>query len=71
MLTLRFSLCTELDIQDGVGGTALHLAVFAGSPVLIDLLLKHGADHKRVCKRKFTPLHLAVQLKKHDCLKVR
>jgi len=50
--------------------TALHLAVRAGHCTVIELLVQHGAVGTVKNLQYNTPVHLAVVLKKYDCLKV-
>ena len=52
------------------GESALHLAVRAGHCLVIELLVNHGIDGSIKNKDKYTAVHLAVQLQKHDCLQV-
>jgi ankyrin repeat protein len=47
------------------GWTPLHLAAFFGSAEAADLLLSHGADHRRIARNTVanTPLHAALAAK--------
>ena len=47
------------------GWTPLHLAAFFGSAQAADLLLSHGADHRRIARNNVanTPLHAALAAK--------
>jgi len=47
------------------GWTPLHLAAFFGSAEAADLLLTHGADHRRIARNTVanTPLHAALAAK--------
>ncbi|KAJ7239750.1 ankyrin repeat-containing domain protein [Mycena haematopus] len=54
----------DINFQDGVGNTALHIAVLHGSTdVLEHILSQEGCDVDPINRtQKATPLHLAVQL---------
>lgn len=53
------------------GETALHLAVRSERCETIEVLLAHGASGQVKDAKNFTPVHLAVQLGKHEALKVK
>lgn len=46
------------DIQDG--SSVLHLACLTSDPVMVDLLLQHGADINACDSRGRTPLHYCI-----------
>ena len=54
---------SDIDRQDIVGYTALHYAVSNGNIMLVELLLKKGADPNIRTENEFkTPLHLAIDI---------
>lgn len=56
---------TAADTYSVDGWTPLHLAAFFGSAEAADLLLSHGADHRRIARNTVanTPLHAALAAK--------
>ena len=53
------------DTYSADGWTPLHLAAFFGSAQAAELLLSHGADHRRIARNTVanTPLHAALAAK--------
>jgi ankyrin repeat protein len=49
-----------LSVKDSSGRSALHIAVIAGHPVVVELLLGHGAEVNALDKADNTALHIAV-----------
>lgn len=61
---------TDVDAVDGQGNTALHLAVLAGSPEMVTMLLKKGANVLITNNTQMMPIHLAAELPGTDVMKV-
>ncbi len=49
----------------------MFLAVSWNAPVLLEFLLQNGSDVNSLDDSKQTALHIAVQLKAVECVKVR
>lgn len=47
-----------------------YFYIFSNQPVVMDLLLKKGADIDTVNKARCSPLHVAVNKQHLDCVKV-
>jgi len=60
----------NVNIQDNVGGTPLHYAVFSGKIEPVRLLLKYGARIDIKDKDGLTPVYLAEQLQNNEILKI-
>lgn len=61
LATIRTMLGEDMtvDMRDGAGQTALHIAAYKGTPKTIHFLLDRGADIHARDKRGGTPLHWA------------
>lgn len=57
---LTGSNCTEQDVRDTQGYTALHRAVIRGDLTLVRLLLRYGGDKDAVDRDRRTPLAIAL-----------
>ncbi|CAB0029619.1 unnamed protein product, partial [Trichogramma brassicae] len=55
----------QIDAQDKLGNTPLHLVLDYGHRRLIELLLKNGADPNSINEEGSTPLHI-ISMKNHD-----
>ena len=52
---------TDVNVQDKEGNTLLAKATSLNEPLLVELLLQHGADGYKTNKEGSTPLHIAAQ----------
>ena len=60
----------DINDVDNCGSTALHIAIENGHKVALEYLIRHGGDTSLLDGRNRTPLHLAVELNKHELLDV-
>ncbi|CAD8159923.1 unnamed protein product [Paramecium octaurelia] len=57
----------DIDVMDQDGNTALYYACMHGNNILIDFMLKHGANPNVLCSDG-TPMHMAVKSNKIDVI---
>ncbi|CAD8156654.1 unnamed protein product [Paramecium pentaurelia] len=57
----------DIDVMDQDGNTALYYASMHGNNILIDFMLKHGANPNVLCSDG-TPMHMAVKSNKIDVI---
>ncbi|KAH6934284.1 hypothetical protein HPB50_022864 [Hyalomma asiaticum] len=62
--------CVNLNEGDKDGDTALHYAVYGNKPEMLELLINSGADVNIRNKRKYTPIHVAVNKQHVRCVRV-
>lgn len=60
-VTMLLSYRPELEVEDGLGNTALHHAIRAGTIQAVELLLTVGAHPEQASRQGLTPLQLASQ----------
>jgi len=67
MVSMLLRQCTGIiDLADEDGHTALHIAILSQQPVIVDLLLYHGADAGVKAVNNSTALEIAAILDKVD-----
>ncbi len=62
--------CVDMNAQDSLGNTPLHVAVLAERLEAISELIILGADTAKLNKKQMAPLHLAVEADKPKAVEV-
>jgi ankyrin repeat protein len=62
--------CVDINAQDALGNTPLHVAVLAERLEAIKELIILGADTTKLNKKQMAPLHLAVEADKPKAIEV-
>ncbi|KAK7093789.1 E3 ubiquitin-protein ligase MIB2-like [Littorina saxatilis] len=70
MAELLLSRGADTTVRNGVGHTLAHLATIRNKPVVLQALAKHGADMNALDDEMNTPLHLAIEMRRHQIMEV-
>lgn len=70
MVKLILKTNPDKDVRDGLGGTALHVAVLQNNLEILKLLLDNGFDKNAAAKNGYTPLHYCVWINNVEAAKI-
>ena len=69
--TVAYPELCDIDLQDKVGNTPLHLAMERNQPKAVEWLLKHDVDLTIANNNSSAPIHLAIELNKLNFVEVK